>query len=124
MLDGLSATPYPSGVRNVLVEISEAITPIVVWRKELRKDSGGIGEMRGGLGQTMEITSRDDAPFGIFASFERVLFPARGRDGGGAASLGFWPSVTQQGFSDDTCRGTPYRRDAGRRWFRRSQGAE
>ena len=84
MLDGLSATPYPSGVRNVPVEISEAITPIAVWRKEWRKDSGGIGEMRGGLGQTMEITSRDDAPFGIFASFERVLFPARGRDGGGA----------------------------------------
>ena len=88
MLDGLSATPYPSGVRNVPVEISEAITPIVVWRKELRKDSGGIGEMRGGLGQTMEITSRDDAPFGIFASFERVLFPARGRDGGGAGATG------------------------------------
>ena len=88
MLDGLSATPYPSGVRNVPVEISEAITPIVVWRKELRTDSGGIGAQRGGLGQTMEITSREDAPFGIFASFERVLFPPRGRDGGGAGATG------------------------------------
>ena len=36
----------------------------------------------------MEITSRDGAPFGIFASFERVLFPARGRDGGGAGARG------------------------------------
>jgi N-methylhydantoinase B len=87
-LDGLSATPYPSGVRNVPVEISEAITPIVVWRKELRTDSGGVGAQRGGLGQTMEITSREDAPFGIFASFERVLFPARGRDGAGAGATG------------------------------------
>jgi N-methylhydantoinase B len=87
-LDGLSATPYPSGVRNVPVEISEAITPIVVWRKELRMDSGGIGAQRGGLGQVMEITSRENAPFGIFASFERVLFPARGRDGGGPGAKG------------------------------------
>jgi N-methylhydantoinase B len=87
-LDGLSATPYPSGVRNVPVEISEAITPIVVWRKELRTDSGGAGAQRGGLGQIMEITSREDAPFGIFASFERVLFPARGRDGAGSGATG------------------------------------
>lgn len=87
-LDGLSATPYPSGVRNVPVEISEAITPIVVWRKELRMDSGGAGAQRGGLGQVMEITSREDAPFGIFASFERVLFPARGRDGAGPGATG------------------------------------
>jgi N-methylhydantoinase B len=88
MLDGLSATPYPSGVRNVPVEISEAITPIVVWRKELREDSGGAGARRGGLGQIMEITSREEAPFGIFASFERVVYPARGRDGGGVGANG------------------------------------
>lgn len=88
MLDGLSATPYPSGVRNVPVEISEAITPMVVWRKELREDSGGTGAQRGGLGQIMEITSREDAPFGIFASFERVVYPARGRDGGGSGANG------------------------------------
>ena len=68
--DGLSATPFPSGVRNVPVEISEAITPMVVWRKELREDSGGAGAQRGGLGQVMEITSREEAPFGIFASFK------------------------------------------------------
>ena len=86
--DGLSATPFPSGVRNVPVEISEAITPIVVWRKELRTDSGGAGAQRGGLGQVMEITSREDAPFGIFASFERVVYPARGRDGGGPGGNG------------------------------------
>ncbi len=86
--DGLSATPFPSGVRNVPVEISEAITPMVVWRKELREDSGGAGAQRGGLGQVMEITSREDAPFGIFASFERVVYPARGRDGGGPGGNG------------------------------------
>jgi N-methylhydantoinase B len=36
----------------------------------------------------MEITSREEAPFGIFASFERVVYPARGRDGGGVGANG------------------------------------
>ena len=86
--DGLSATPYPSGVRNVPVEITEAITPIVIWQKDYRRDSGGAGKQRGGLGQTMVIANRETAPFGIYASFERVLFPARGRDGGGVGAKG------------------------------------
>ncbi|MEA2745758.1 MAG: N-methylhydantoinase [Acetobacteraceae bacterium] len=86
--DGLSATPFPSGVRNVPVEATEAITPLVIWRKELRQDSGGAGKYRGGLGQIMEVSSREDAAFGIFAGFERVRFPARGRNGGGAGQCG------------------------------------
>jgi N-methylhydantoinase B len=86
--DGLSATPFPSGVRNVPVEATEAITPLVIWRKELRQDSGGIGRQRGGLGQVMEVGSREDAAFGLFASFERVKFPARGRNGGGPGAKG------------------------------------
>lgn len=86
--DGLSATPYPSGVRNVPVEATEAITPIVVWRKELRQDSGGPGRQRGGLGQVMEIENREGAPFGIFATFERVHHPPRGRAGGSAGAKG------------------------------------
>ncbi|HUB14606.1 MAG TPA: hydantoinase B/oxoprolinase family protein [Acetobacteraceae bacterium] len=86
--DGLSATPFPSGVRNVPVEATEAITPLVIWRKELRQDSGGAGRQRGGLGQVMEIGSREDAAFGIFARFERVAHPARGRHGGGNGGAG------------------------------------
>jgi N-methylhydantoinase B len=86
--DGLSATPFPSGVRNVPVEATEAITPLVIWRKELRTDSGGVGRQRGGLGQVMEIASREQEPFGIFAGFERVKFPPRGRNGGGPGTRG------------------------------------
>jgi len=86
--DGLSATPFPSGVRNVPVEATEAITPLVIWRKELRQNSGGAGRYRGGLGQVMEVGSREDAPFGIFARFERVTYPARGRHGGGPGGPG------------------------------------
>jgi N-methylhydantoinase B len=36
----------------------------------------------------MEIGSREDAAFGIFARFERVKYPARGRHGGDAGGAG------------------------------------
>jgi N-methylhydantoinase B len=81
--DGLSATAFPSGVRNTPVEINEAISPIIVWRKEYRTDSGGAGEYRGGTGQVMEISNGEGAPFAMSSMFDRVRFPARGRSGGG-----------------------------------------
>jgi N-methylhydantoinase B len=80
--DGLSATAFPSGVRNTPVEINEAISPIVIWRKEYREDSGGAGTYRGGLGQVMEITNKEAAPFVMSSMFDRVAHPPRGRNGG------------------------------------------
>ena len=59
--DGLSATAYPSGVRGTPVEINESVAPLLFRRKELRTDSGGPGEHRGGLGQIIEIESAIDA---------------------------------------------------------------
>jgi len=86
--DGIAATPYPSGVKAIAVEITEAMTPLVFWRKELRCDSGGAGRFRGGLGQTIEVGSREDAPFAIFARFQRVKYPAAGRGGGANGAAG------------------------------------
>jgi N-methylhydantoinase B len=101
--DGMSATPFPSGVRNVPIEVTEAITPLVVWRKEFRAGSGGAGRQRGGLGQIMEIGSRNGEAFGIFARFDRVKHPPRGREGGqsgasGRLSLGSGSSLRSKGF--------------------------
>jgi N-methylhydantoinase B len=86
--DGLSATPFPSGVRNVPCEVLEAITPIVIWRKELRQNSGGPGKYRGGLGQTMILGNREAAEFAIFATFDRIHNAARGRSGGKPGATG------------------------------------
>ena len=86
--DGLSATAFPSGVRNVPIEITEAMSPILVWRKEYRPDSGGAGAFRGGLGQIMEAENLEDVPFAISANYDRVLFAPRGRDGGADGSTG------------------------------------
>jgi N-methylhydantoinase B len=80
--DGLSATAFPSGVRNVAVEITETMAPVVIWKKEFRTDSGGAGEYRGGLGQVMEVGSTEDMPFGVSTTFDRVHYPPRGRLGG------------------------------------------
>lgn len=80
--DGLSATAYPSGVFGSQVEITEAVAPVIMWRRELRPDSGGAGKYRGGLGQRIEMTSSNGAPFIVFLSVERLKFPALGREGG------------------------------------------
>ena len=53
--DGLSATAFPSGVMTMPIEATEQAGPVVIWRKELRPDSGGAGRFRGGLGQVIEI---------------------------------------------------------------------
>lgn len=86
--DGLSATAYPSGVKGTPVEIAEAITPLVFWRKELRPDSGGPGRTRGGLGQIIEVESRIGAPFDLLAAYDRIDHPARGCEGGGDGAPG------------------------------------
>jgi N-methylhydantoinase B len=80
--DGMSATAFPSGVKNCPIEITEALSPILVTRKEYRVDSGGPGEFRGGLGQVMEAYHLDNAPFMISANYDRVIYPPRGREGG------------------------------------------
>ena len=86
--DGLDATAFPSGVRSTPVEINETVAPIVVWRKEYRRDSGGAGTLRGGVGQVMEIGHIEAAPFAISAMFDRVAHAPRGRDGGAEGALG------------------------------------
>ena len=82
-LDGMSSTAFPSGVMTMPVEATEHTGPIVIWRKELRPDSGGAGKYRGGLGQFMEVGAIDGHEFDFSAMFDRVKHPARGRQGGG-----------------------------------------
>ncbi len=80
--DGLNATAFPSGVMTMPVEATEHAGPVIIWRKELRPDSGGAGKQRGGLGQYMEVGARDGHEFDMQAMFDRVHHPARGRRGG------------------------------------------
>ena len=88
-IDGMNATAFPSGVMTMPVEATEQTGPVIIWRKELRPDSGGAGTYRGGLGQFMEVGAQEGHEFDIQAMFDRVDHPARGRRGGdlGAPTL-------------------------------------
>ena len=84
--DGLNATAFPSGVMTMPIEATEHAGPVIIWRKELRPDSGGAGKQRGGLGQYMEVGAREGHEFDFQAMFDRVDHPARGRRGGHAGA--------------------------------------
>lgn len=80
-VDGLSATSFPSGVQNVPAEIIEATTPLMVHQRALRENSGGRGEWRGGLGQTLTLSVR--GPGAVHSCiYERIKNAARGAMGG------------------------------------------
>ncbi len=81
-LDGMNATAFPSGVMTMPVEATEHAGPVIIWRKELRPDSGGAGQYRGGLGQYMDVGAAEGHEADFSAMFDRVNFPARGRQGG------------------------------------------
>ena len=126
--DGLSATAYPSGVKGTPVEIAEAITPLIFWKKELRPGSGGAGRTRGGLGQIIEIESGIGEPFELLAAFDRIDFPPRGRNGGSAGAPGVveikgGAKMRGQGHASRAAGRAPRRHDAGRRRARRGAGA-
>ena len=80
--DGLNATAFPSGVMTMPIEATEHAGPVIIWRKELRPDSGGAGRTRGGLGQYMEVGAMEGHEFDIQAMFDRGAHPARGSRGG------------------------------------------
>lgn len=81
-VDGLSATAFPSGIHTMSIEATEHVGPVIFWRKELREGSGGAGRLRGGLGQVVEISATKGHEFHFNAMFDRVVHPARGREGG------------------------------------------
>jgi N-methylhydantoinase B len=86
--DGLSATAFPSGVRSGSIEVTEAAAPLVFWSKTYRPGSGGAGEFRGGLGQTIEVGHVAGEAFTVSCLFDRVEHAARGRFGGEAGATG------------------------------------
>ncbi|KIC46737.1 5-oxoprolinase [Ruegeria sp. ANG-S4] len=87
-LDGLSATAFPSGVWGSQIETTEAAAPVLFRRRELRPDSGGAGQYRGGLGQRIEVSAASDRDFMVFLSVERIRNAAKGRFGGQDGAAG------------------------------------
>lgn len=81
--DGLSTTAFPTNVGAGSIEAFESVSPLVVWCKRFRPDSGGAGRFRGGLGQEVEIEVRTEAPVRLSLLSDRHRHPAGGILGGG-----------------------------------------
>ena len=90
--DGGHCYIFPANGANTPAEILESDTPLLVERRALLPDSGGVGTMRGGLGRRVEfrIPDGDDAPAGpvnLGIQSGRFHRPPEGLFGGGAGSL-------------------------------------
>lgn len=83
-IDGAAATPSPSNMTAIPIEVWEKLTSMSFEAKRLLPDSGGAGEYRGGLGQ--EIILRNDSPHPLTVSClaGRTEFPPVGMLGGEA----------------------------------------
>ena len=83
--DGMSATVAlnDGDTHNSPVEATEAKSPIIVERRELRQDSGGAGKFRGGLGVAQQVHMRK--PANIYSRMERTICAPWGLHGGDAA---------------------------------------
>jgi N-methylhydantoinase B len=85
--DGLSTTGFPSGVGGVPAEVIETLTSMRQTHRELRTDSGGAGEFRGGLGQATEMIC-DDGAWSVSAMVDRIDHPGSGLAGGRPGATG------------------------------------
>jgi N-methylhydantoinase B len=57
-------------------------------RRELRQDSGGPGQFRGGLGQEMVLEVITGQPAVHSCMYDRTTYPAQGFNGGQAGAVG------------------------------------
>lgn len=82
-LDGLSSTAFPSGVAGIPTEVFENRSPLVMLEREFRRDSGGPGRNRGGLGHRIVYSGlRLKEPYRLSPFTDRVRHPAPGLEGG------------------------------------------
>src|SRR6266550_3404707 len=86
--DGLNAVGFPSGVAGVPAEVIESLSPVVMKRRQLRPDSGGPGEWRGGLGQLTEFTRRGEGRWSVSSIADRTVYAAPGLLGGQSGATG------------------------------------
>lgn len=80
--DGNACTAFPTNTGAGSIEAFESISPLIVWRKQLRQDSGGAGRFRGGLGQEVEIEVVSPEPVHLSLLSDRQKHAAQGSLGG------------------------------------------
>lgn len=70
------------------VEIFENRSPVLFLERSMKIDSGGAGEFRGGLAQTIRLTVHGDEAVTVTLRPDKVKFPAKGLRGGADGAAG------------------------------------
>jgi len=86
-LDGMPCMAFPGNVACASAETMETVAPILIRRKRLVPDSGGIGYRQGGAGQEFEIEYRAAAPGAVTVMSSRHRIPTSGLLGGHSGSI-------------------------------------
>jgi len=81
--DGLACTTFPTNSGAASIEVVESTIPVLYRQKALRPDSGGAGQFRGGLGQTIQIEVLSREPFQASFLMDRIENAPAGIQGGG-----------------------------------------
>ena len=81
--DGNYVYIFPANGANTPVEIFESDTPLLVEKRELLSDSGGPGQMKGGLGKRIVFRIPDDQyaplpPVNLGMQAGRYIYPPEG----------------------------------------------
>jgi N-methylhydantoinase B len=87
-MNGIPTLSFPTNVANVPVEVLENSAPVLVTEKSLRRDSGGKGRYKGGMGQTFSFKNIGHDPINISILTEKTKTVARGICGGGDGKKG------------------------------------
>jgi N-methylhydantoinase B len=85
---GVDCVTYPGNSANTPIEVLERETSLIVLSKELRRDSGGAGGRRGGLGQRIRLSVDGEPGATLWLTGDRTVIPARGFSGGGPGRIG------------------------------------
>ena len=98
--ESASVSVCQGDVRNAPIEKMELRWPILVRRRELRADSGGPGEHRGGLGLETEVEGLVDGHWSL-SDMGRQAYPPWGIEGGkpGATSATLMKLPTEDQFN-------------------------
>jgi N-methylhydantoinase B len=97
--ESASVSVCQGDVRNAPIEKMELRWPILVRRRELRADSGGAGQYRGGLGVETEVEGLVEGHWSL-TDMGRQSYPPLGIEGGkpGATSANLMKLPTENAF--------------------------
>ena len=66
------------GIRSPSIEVTEERFPLFIHRHELRPDSGGVGEWRGGLGAICDLVYEGEGPALLNTAGDGIVVPPFG----------------------------------------------